>query len=92
MGLCLMAVLLRTHMSPALLGVGLVNIISLGENLKGLISDWTKLETSIGAVSRVRAFSLDTENENKPDEINSVPEGWPTNGNIVMKNVSATYG
>ncbi|KAG9248121.1 P-loop containing nucleoside triphosphate hydrolase protein [Calycina marina] len=90
--LVMMAVFLRTHMSPGLLGVGLLNIISLGESLKGLITDWTKLETSIGAVARVRAFEIETENENRPEEVERVLESWPAYGNIFIDNVAASYG
>lgn len=51
----------------------------------------TKLETSIGAVSRVKAFSAETEPEALPAEVVVPPESWPVRGLIEFKNVTASY-
>lgn len=51
----------------------------------------TKLETSIGAVSRVKTFSTDTQSEALPAEIVIPPENWPVRGLIEFKDVSASY-
>jgi ATP-binding cassette subfamily C (CFTR/MRP) protein 1 len=49
------------------------------------------LETSIGAVSRIKAFSADTPSENLPAEMVVPPENWPMRGFIEIRNVSASY-
>ncbi|PWY86607.1 P-loop containing nucleoside triphosphate hydrolase protein [Aspergillus sclerotioniger CBS 115572] len=71
--------------------LGLLNIISLSESLKQLISNWTVLETSIGAVSRVRQFEDDVQPEDRPDGHIEVPPRWPERGDIKFFNVSAAY-
>ena len=77
--------------SGALTGLALVNIVSFGLNLKGLISGWTSLEISMGAISRVRDFVSSTESEDLPGETDCPPEDWPQNGHITLNNVSAAY-
>jgi len=51
----------------------------------------TVLETSIGAVSRVKTFSEAIEPEALSAEITTPPELWPMTGHIEFKNVSASY-
>jgi ATP-binding cassette subfamily C (CFTR/MRP) protein 1 len=51
----------------------------------------TQLETSIGAVSRVKAFSEKTEVEALPEETNEPPENWPLRGPVEFKDISAAY-
>ena len=51
----------------------------------------TVLETSIGAVSRVKAFTEKTKPEALPRELASPPENWPLRGLIEFENVSASY-
>jgi ATP-binding cassette subfamily C (CFTR/MRP) protein 1 len=51
----------------------------------------TMLETSIGAVSRVKAFNTDTQSEALPAEIVVPPENWPARGLIEFRGVSASY-
>ncbi|KAF7853664.1 hypothetical protein EAF04_010655 [Stromatinia cepivora] len=49
------------------------------------------LETSIGAVSRIKSFSESTIAEDKFDEANSPLVGWPTTGKLDFVGVSASY-
>ncbi|XMA20367.1 hypothetical protein WAI453_013158 [Rhynchosporium graminicola] len=58
--------------SAGALGVSLVNILSFSRDLNYLIRTWTDLETSLGAISRVRSFEAETPCEHLPDE-NSTP-------------------
>ncbi|KAK1988939.1 ABC transporter type 1, transmembrane domain-containing protein, partial [Colletotrichum cereale] len=55
-----LAVRLRATVSVGLTGVSLVQLISFTETLKMLIQFWTSLETSIGAVARIKNFSDET--------------------------------
>lgn len=77
--------------SAGLIGVALFNVVGFSTNLKALISSWTILETSIGAVSRVRSFASKTESENRPLETQMVPEDWPKAGSIEIQDVSVSY-
>ncbi|RDW71555.1 hypothetical protein BP6252_08118 [Coleophoma cylindrospora] len=95
MGLALvvtgLAVKLRHVVSPGFTGVALVNIIDFGQTLQSLVLWWTVLETSIGAVSRVKTFDEKTPREALPAEINTPPEDWPGYGRVEFNEVSAYY-
>jgi len=49
------------------------------------------LETSIGAVARVKSFSNGTKAEALPSERTPPPENWPVLGSIEFRNLSASY-
>jgi ATP-binding cassette, subfamily C (CFTR/MRP), member 1 len=49
------------------------------------------METSIGAVARIKQFEADTKDEKRPEEVQEPPEEWPSRGEIVFENVSASY-
>lgn len=90
--LIIIAVEARGKISGGLIGLALVNIVSFSTNLKLLITNWTLLETSVGAVSRIRAFEQDTESENSDADTKfDAPEGWPGTGAIQFNNISAAY-
>ncbi len=55
------------------------------------LTRWTRLETSLGAVSRVKNFLALTGSENVPEADHLAPESWPTSGNVEFKDVSAAY-
>ncbi|KAK6833488.1 ABC transporter [Apiospora arundinis] len=85
------AVSLRSGTSVGFTGVALFNIMTLSAALKSAISSWTLLETSIGAVARVKRFEESTPNENSADETQQPPDNWPTTGAITFDKVTATY-
>jgi ATP-binding cassette subfamily C (CFTR/MRP) protein 1 len=78
------AVKMRGAVSASFTGVSLTQLVSFTANMKLLISFWTQMETSIGAVARIKQFEADTKDENRPEE-------WPSRGEIVFENVSASY-
>jgi len=65
--------------------------MSFNSSLAMIIKNWTQLETSIGAIARLKSFSAQTASENLPTENESVPENWPIHGKIEFANVSASY-
>ena len=69
---------------------GLVDVI--WSMLSSMIRSWTQLETSIGAVSRLKSFSDTVESENLPCHVEMPPEEWPWYGNIEIDGVFARYG
>lgn len=71
-------------------GVALVNVLTCHQHLAGFVLRWTLLETSISAVSRIRAFSLQCPVETRQDTVQPLPE-WPSGGSIAFENVSASY-
>ena len=81
----------KRGMSPGETGVALMNVVSFNQALAQLIIYWTMLETSIGAVSRIKAFDETTKSEIRqavrPDPITT----WPEHGAIEIKNLTASY-
>ncbi|KPM39265.1 ABC transporter C family member 3 [Neonectria ditissima] len=72
-------------------GATLVTLMGFGEMLSTLVQSYTALETSIGAVARLKTFSTTTESEAGPDE-DVIPDlKWPEHGQIEVQGVSASY-
>lgn len=85
------AVYLRGSVSVGLTGVSLVQLISMSETLTMLIQFWTSIETSIGAVARIKNFAEETGDENSAAETGAVPPNWPQTGAISISHISASY-
>lgn len=83
---------LRDTVSIGFTGVSLVQLITFAETAKILIQWWTSLETSIGAVSRIKQFTEDSQDENLPGESQPVPEHWPDHRSVEIRNYSASHG
>lgn len=86
-----LAVELPSTTSAGAIGIALVNVLNYNQLLAELITAWTSLETSIGAVSRVSSFVKETAPETQPNELPSVAEDWPANGAVDIQRISASY-
>ncbi|KAL3489938.1 P-loop containing nucleoside triphosphate hydrolase protein [Aspergillus germanicus] len=86
-----LVVQLREQLSPQFVALAFVQVMSFCQSLARVIQDWTKLETSLGTVARVKTFCTDTESENRPTETGTVPENWPTHGHVVIADLVAAY-
>jgi ATP-binding cassette, subfamily C (CFTR/MRP), member 1 len=89
--LMIIVVQLRHDISPGLVGLGMLNVMTFNQNLTGLIKNWTQLEISLGAIARTRDFVNDTECEIKDHENVEPPGDWPQNGALQIKDFSASY-
>jgi ATP-binding cassette, subfamily C (CFTR/MRP), member 1 len=97
--LMVMIVKLRSDLGAGYVGLAVLNVITFSQSLSQIIRNWTELETSIGAIARVRQFVDTTANENRPEETQPLPESindngalsWPPRGAIEFRNVSASY-
>lgn len=78
------------HTSAGFVGVALVGMMRLGQMLARLIVTWTGLETSLGAVSRIKNFKEETPREPEPD--GEVDAEWPSTGAVSFDNWTAGYG
>lgn len=85
------SVKLRGSVPVGLTGVSLVQLISLSETLNMLIQFWTSIETSIGAVARIKQFAEETPDESRPAEDREVPAHWLNRGHIVIRDLEASY-
>ncbi|KAJ9151149.1 putative Multidrug resistance-associated protein [Pleurostoma richardsiae] len=83
---------LSAKFSAGSIGVALNLILTFNQNLIQAIKAWTMLETSIGAVSRVRSFVQETPTEYRGlAPLPPQDSGWPTQGSIEFQNVTAGY-
>jgi ABC-type multidrug transport system fused ATPase/permease subunit len=85
------AVATRHSTSGGAIGVAFLNLVSLGGSLTNLISSWTALETSLGAIARIEAFERDTPAETKVASPVEVPASWPERGELTFENLHASY-
>lgn len=77
--------------SAGAIGLALVNLIGFNQSLTALVNQWTELETSLGAIARLKWFYTNTPDENRPEEKEEAPPAWPAKGSIEIRNVSASY-
>lgn len=74
------------------LGVSLSSVVNFNFSLGMFMMFWTQMETSLGAIARLKSFEKETVSEHKEEETFIPGEKWPSSGNIEFKNVSASYG
>ncbi|KAI0105969.1 putative ABC multidrug transporter [Daldinia grandis] len=81
----------RLHSNSGFAGASLVTLMNFGENLSGIVIYYTRLETSIGAIARLKTFNESVRPEDKDEEDIIPPEQWPQSGEVELKGVSASY-
>ncbi|KAK1700845.1 ABC transporter [Colletotrichum godetiae] len=87
-----MATSITDKFSPGAIGVSMVLVLGFNNSLATTIKNWTALETSIGAVARIREFSQTTPSEERGLGSSGIPpERWPLQGRINFDNVTARY-
>lgn len=72
-------------------GVSLVMVMSFSNAMMRMLKYWTMMESSIGAVARVKRFVDETEQEEKDGWGREVPENWPEAGEMEFKGVVAAH-
>ena len=84
---------LRSHLDPGLLGIALVMMMDLGLILSELIQNWTLLETSLGAIARIKDFADETPREESNFTIQPHVEHseWPTSGEIKITDAGIAW-
>lgn len=85
------AISMKGSPSMNLLGIALFNIVNFSGTLQMLVTDWIGLETSIGAVARIRSYVRQVTTEDLDSETETVPEDWPRKGGIDITGLSASY-
>jgi ABC-type multidrug transport system fused ATPase/permease subunit len=82
---------IRSSTTSAAIGLSMLNILSFSKSLTSLITYWTQLETSLGAVARLKEFERDTPSEDLPQEKRDVPPQWPSKGEVEIKDLVVGY-
>ncbi|EHK21751.1 uncharacterized protein TRIVIDRAFT_59905 [Trichoderma virens Gv29-8] len=86
-----LAMELQSAFSAGTLGLALTNISTISQTLSYVIQSWTEMETSVGALMRLKSFLNDTPSEHLPGEDN-VPDGeWPSKGQLAFKGLTVKY-
>ena len=86
-----LAVTLKGSSSGGQIGIALNVVLSLNSTLLRMLEQFTVLETSLGAISRIKTFEATTECEDKPTEVFVPSDDWPEQGAVELKNVTASY-
>ncbi|PYH31531.1 uncharacterized protein BO87DRAFT_418037 [Aspergillus neoniger CBS 115656] len=86
-----LATSLRSSTDPGKLGVSLTAIMAFSQTLQEVVTSWTGLETSLGAIARTRSFEMKTPTEHQPQKPVVPSTTWPVDGNIEIRSLSASY-
>jgi ABC-type multidrug transport system fused ATPase/permease subunit len=81
----------QLHTNTGFTGASLVTLMGFGQNITYLVVTYTKLETSLGAIARLKKFTEKVEREDKEEETLEPSQTWPGRGIIDLRNVSASY-
>lgn len=77
-----------------LVGAGLVSLMTFGELACATVRSWVQLETSLGAVKRLKDFEVSANEHNddeSDDEELNPPADWPGTGSIHMSGATISY-
>jgi ATP-binding cassette, subfamily C (CFTR/MRP), member 1 len=91
LAIILVGVATQLNTSSGFAGAGLISLMTFNSTLFYLVVSWTDLETSIGAVSRLKGFIETVKSENLPGEDRLPPAQWPDKGEVKINSVSASY-
>jgi ATP-binding cassette subfamily C (CFTR/MRP) protein 1 len=84
---------LRTSSDAGYVALALINIMDIGPILEYLVIAWTQLETSMGAIARMKEFitSTPSEEEGKGQQTPPPKEWLQKPSTIAITNLSASY-
>ena len=91
-GVVALATQLRSN--TAFTGASLILLMNFGDILGFIMYAYTLLETSLGAIGRLKTFRETVHSESYYDDASETvvpPPSWPTHGVIRLQNVTATY-
>jgi ATP-binding cassette subfamily C (CFTR/MRP) protein 1 len=67
-------------------------VVAFNQSIAQFIAGWTALETSLGAISRLRQLQTDVKAEEKLESsFDYAPEEWPSKGRVEIRDLSAFY-
>lgn len=85
---------LRNKFDAGSVGVSLTAVVAFNTNISRVIQMWTAMESSIGAVSRVKRFAAETESEGTGEGSAGpkIPLEWPQEGSVEFQSLVASHG
>ncbi|KAF5720125.1 multidrug resistance [Fusarium mundagurra] len=87
----LVGLITQLRSSSSLSGASLVTLMTLSQSLSDIVRFYAALETSIGAVARLRNFTTKTGTEGVLHGDVKLDQQWPSKGAIEVRRVWATY-
>lgn len=84
---------LRTTIGPGYVGIAASNILGLNIAMKATLSSWVAMEVVLGAVARIKTYTMETESEDNMNGTSLEPKDgkWPTEGAVELIGVTASY-
>lgn len=86
-----LAVAFKSSTTGGQIGIALNIILTISGTLTRLLQSWTQLETSLGAIARIKTLEETLLPEDKECECIEPAPRWPEKGAIEFKNVSSSY-
>ncbi|OIW32628.1 P-loop containing nucleoside triphosphate hydrolase protein [Coniochaeta ligniaria NRRL 30616] len=88
-----LVVFLTSRSSSGTVGVSLVNLLSFNTTLSLLVTNWTQLETSLGAISRTKQFVSDRTLQPSVQAEPVPGRAWPPREGLALeyRELSASY-
>ncbi|VUC37886.1 unnamed protein product [Clonostachys rosea] len=77
--------------SEGQIALAMVNLLGFNHTLTLFVDQWTQVETSLGAIARLKIFMRDTPNEDKEPEKLLPLSDWPAQGAVKFEDVSVCY-
>lgn len=86
------AVTFRGQVTGAQVGIALNIMLVANTTLLKLVENWTTLETSLGAIARLKSLEkmIPLEEQNPRNNLGAT-EKWPSRGHIQFENITASY-
>ncbi|KAE8137329.1 ABC transporter-like protein [Aspergillus pseudotamarii] len=84
---------IRNITSGNAMGAALINVLNFAQTLSQLVAAYTSLETSLGAVGRIKSFTSDVKPEDDAAVVLQSPQlcSHPATGKIEFNSVTASY-
>ena len=82
---------IKDKTSLGAIGVAFLNLTTLGQTMTNLLTSWTSLEVSLGAIARIEAFKNNTPQETNLRSPIDVPSSWPKCGEIKFEDAGSSY-
>ena len=73
------------------IGLAMLSLMEFNQSLSMLVNSWTGLESSLGAIARLKSFLAETKVEDRENEDQAPPPTWPEQGLIQLHRVTAKY-
>ncbi|SCO78296.1 related to multidrug resistance protein [Fusarium oxysporum] len=86
-----LAVFLEGRTTAGQIGMSLNIVLVANSTLLALVTSWTNLEISLGAISRLKTLEADVEGEEQPSLGTIVPDTWPSRGAVEVRELTVFY-